>query len=121
MKPEETGKPQKIEEEKKEKQEKIPIPPAASALKPEDELDAIKGCLMGGFCGDAAGSPFEFSNHLCDDNVELELGLDMNLGNIRWDGGQGTDDSELTLALAQGLCNGKGNLNLVEIIKMYGR
>ena len=35
--------------------------------------------------------------------------------------GQITDDGELTLCLLNGLINGKGNLNLKEIVKMYGK
>lgn len=35
--------------------------------------------------------------------------------------GQITDDGELALCLLTGLINGKGNLNLKEIVKMYAK
>ncbi len=69
--------------------------------------DAAVGAVLGALAGDAAGAVLEFGGKPTADGVERALAFPGG-GHWRVAPGQGTDDSELTLALLRGLAEGGG-------------
>jgi hypothetical protein len=94
---------------------------SASEVKPKDRLDACLGCVLGAFMGDAAGAPLEFLTKTRITPQRLEEALAMKGGGC-WKVGPGqiTDDSEMAMALARGLNEGKDKLNPNLLAKFYG-
>lgn len=84
----------------------------------DPKLDRAFGCVVGAFCGDAAGGPLEFSPVFNDEAIknaiEMKGGGKLHLGP-----GQITDDSELSLCLAWGLFHSKTVLDLEKIAFWY--
>eukprot|EP01022_Parablepharisma_sp_SALTPOND_P013207 TRINITY_DN1742_c0_g1_i1.p1 TRINITY_DN1742_c0_g1~~TRINITY_DN1742_c0_g1_i1.p1 ORF type:complete len:421 (-),score=13.92 TRINITY_DN1742_c0_g1_i1:30-1292(-) len=84
------------------------------------EKEQLIGCVVGAFCGDAAGGTLEFLDIPITEKEASEA-LEMKGGGLMGLGpGQITDDSELALSLANGLAESEGKLNLDRIVRYYG-
>ncbi|CAG9318110.1 unnamed protein product [Blepharisma stoltei] len=93
------------------------IPPSR-LVDSDSKFNLCLGSIIGAFIGDALGAAIEFNNSITDEllsqTLEMQGGGCLHLGP-----GQVTDDSELAMCLLQGLCDGKGILNLDYIARFY--
>mmetsp|Transcript_11575 Transcript_11575/g.11633 ORF Transcript_11575/g.11633 Transcript_11575/m.11633 type:complete len:188 (+) Transcript_11575:42-605(+) len=84
----------------------------------DSKFNLCLGSIIGAFIGDSLGAAIEFNNHITDEllsqTLEMQGGGILHLGP-----GQVTDDSELAMCLLNGLCEGRGTLNLDYIARFY--
>ena len=74
-----------------------------SKIEPNTEKDHVFGCIFGGFIGDAAGAYLEFMKTL-PVKEQVEAAMCMPGGGILNIGpGQGTDDTEMQMAILSAL------------------
>src|SRR5262249_5867647 len=80
--------------------------------------DHALGAAVGSLLGDSIGSLLEFRSKVSDEQIEKALQMPGG-GPHNTKPGQGTDDTEMTLALAKGLAEGEGILSLDRIAHYY--
>src|ERR1700739_362878 len=66
------------------------------------QLDRAVGVLLATAAGDALGAPYEFGPPR---GPELEVAM-VGGGSFGWEPGEGTDDTSMALAIAEGSVNG---------------
>lgn len=71
-------------------------------LRPEAQLDAIRGCMLGGAVGDALGAPIEFMGKA---TIQHKYGENGVTGYVEFSDGTGaiTDDTQMALFTAEGI------------------
>lgn len=84
----------------------------------EEKIDLIKGCVIGAFCGDAAGATLEWVTNWTETAVSEALQMNGG-GPLRVGKGQVTDDSEMAMCLAHVLAKSEGKLILKNIAAKY--
>jgi len=87
----------------------------------ELKKDKARGCMFGLFIGDALGSYLENTVTLNSDAEVRKAMLIPGGGFFKTCPGQGTDDSEIALSLMYGLLAGKGQFDMVEITRSFGK
>ena len=78
--------------------------------------DRFRGVLLGTHCGDALGMPVE---GWTADQIRSEFGLLNNMSHGRLARGSFTDDTEMTLALAQALVDGQGGFEEQQLARTF--
>ena len=84
----------------------------------DDFRNRALGCLYGSMLADSLGSFLEMREDVTKENVDLAMTLPGG-GYFKTAPGQFTDDTDLSLCVAYGITEAKGDLDLNKIAKYY--